>query len=74
MITGETPVPLRRFAGQYWFVELPGGKHMALSTEEIAARLGDRTIRSISGPFPSRDEALQSLERYWEMLMDQEEE
>ena len=71
----EEAVPLRRFAGQYWFVELPGGEHKALSTEEVADTLKDgRTARSISGPFATRDEAAQSLERYWEMIMDSDDE
>ena len=67
---GEEAVSLKRFAGHYWFVELPGGKHKALSTEEVADTLKDgRTARSISGPFETREEAAQSLERYWEMIM-----
>ena len=71
----EKTVSLRRFAGQYWFVELSGGEHKALSTEEIADTLkGNRTARSISGPFATRDEAAQSLERYWEMIMDSDDE
>ena len=71
----EEPVPLKRFLGQYWFVELPGGKHKALSTDEVADALnGGGTARSISGPFATRDEAAQSLERYWEMIMDSDDE
>ena len=67
----EDAVSLRRFAGQYWFVELSGGEHKELSTEEIADTIKDgNTIKSIRGPFATRKEAAQSLERYWEMLMD----
>lgn len=70
---GPKPESLRRFAGQYWFIELPGGKHKALSTEEVADTLGmGSTARSISGPFSTREEAAKSLERYWEMMMDNE--
>ena len=29
----EKAVALGQFAGQYWFVGLPGGKHKALATE-----------------------------------------
>jgi hypothetical protein len=67
--------PLSQFVGQYWFVELPGGKHKAMSTEEVGNTLREgRTARSISGPFSTREEADQSLERYWEMIMDNEDE
>ena len=74
-ITSEAPISLKHFSGQYWFVELPGGEHKALSTEEVADTLrGGRTARSISGPFTTREEAAQSLERYWEMIMEDEDE
>jgi hypothetical protein len=74
-ITREAPISLRHFSGQYWFMELPGGEHKALSTEEVADTLrGGRTARSISGPFATREEAAQSLERYWEMIMEDEDE
>ena len=67
----EEAISLRRFSGRYWFVELPGGEHKALSTEEVADTLKDgHTTRAISGPFATRDEAARSLERYWEMIMD----
>jgi len=66
---------LSKFVGLYWFIEMPGGKHKALSTEEIAETLRkNRTVRSISGPFSSREEAAKSLERYWEMIMDDSDE
>jgi hypothetical protein len=66
----EEAVPLSTFAGLYWFVELDG-KHEALSTEEVANAMdGGGTVRATSGPFPTREEAAQSLERYWEMSMD----
>ena len=67
----EEAIPLSRFAGQYWFVELRRSEHKALSTEEVASALSSgATARSISGPFPTREEAERSLERYWEMIND----
>ena len=71
---GDNAVPLRRFVGQYWFVELPG-EHKASSTEEVAEALDSgRTVRAISGPFATGEEAALSLERYGEMLMDHDDE
>jgi hypothetical protein len=68
----EDAVPLRSFAGRYWFVDLQGA-HKALSTEEVADALDNGlTARAISGPFPTRHEAAESLERYWEMLTDED--
>ena len=70
-VSDKDVAPLRRFAGLYWFVEVPG-EHKALSTEEIVAEMdGGGRVRAISGPFSTRAEAEQSLERYWEMIMDQ---
>jgi hypothetical protein len=72
--SGETE-PLSRFVDRYWFVELPGGEHKALSTEEIADVLREGgTARSFSGPFSTRAEAAKSLERYWEMIIGCEDE
>ena len=67
---GEETIPLSKFAGLYWFAEI-AGEHKAVSTEEVAVALDNGfPARAISGPFRSRAEAAQSLERYWEMLMD----
>jgi hypothetical protein len=61
--------PLENLGGLYWFVEMPG-EHKTLSTEEIAEVMDvGRRVRAISGPFPTRDDAERSLERYWEMMM-----
>ncbi len=68
--SSEDATPLEGLAGLYWFVEVPG-EHKALSTEEIAAVMdAGRQVRAISGPFPTRDDAERSLERYWEMMGD----
>ncbi len=70
---GDKAVPLIRYAGQFWFVEVQG-EHQAWSTEEVAHAMDTgRTVRAVSGPFGSRKEAGESLERYWEMLADDEE-
>jgi hypothetical protein len=62
-------IPMKNLAGLYWFVEL-AGEHRSLSTEEIALALesGDQA-RAISGPFLTMGEAEQSLERYWDMIL-----
>jgi len=42
-----------------------------LSTEEVVVVMDSgRRVRAISGPFRTRVEAEQSLERCWEMIMD----
>ncbi|HTG01412.1 MAG TPA: hypothetical protein VK654_12605 [Nitrospirota bacterium] len=67
-VSDKNVTPLSSLAGLYWFVEVPG-EHKTLSTEEIAAVMdGGGRLRAISGPFPTRDAAEQSLERYWEMI------
>ena len=51
-------------------MELQGGKHKALSTEDIADMLAKGlSVRSLAGPFDTHEQASQSLERYWDALM-----
>jgi hypothetical protein len=70
----EAAIPLKTLAGLYWFVEL-AAEHKALSTEEIAVAMDSgRRARAISGTFPTREEAEQSLERYREMIMNHDDE
>ena len=68
-------VPLERFAGQYWWVEVSEGRNnlyedKVLSTSEIANAL-DRGARVTAsrGPFCSREVAEQRMEIYWEAIM-----
>ena len=74
-ITEEGVDPLRRYAGQYWWVEVreknrKGGRHKALSTEQIAETLdhGARVV-AIRGPYSSLKEASDKMEDYWEAIM-----
>jgi hypothetical protein len=74
-VTEEGAVPLRRYAGQYWWVEVregnrKGGRHEALSTEQIAEAL-DRGagVVAIRGPYSSLKEASDRMEDYWEAIM-----
>lgn len=75
----KNSTPLTSLAGLYWFVEAPryedratarAGLHV-LSTEETAI-LMDRghQVTAIDGPFRTREEAEESFERYWEMILD----
>ena len=71
----EGAVPLRRYAGQYWWVEVREGNrkgriHKALSTEQIAEAL-DRGagVVAIRGPYSSLKEASDRMEDYWEAIM-----
>ena len=74
-LTEEGVVPLKRYAGQYWWVEVreekrKGGIHKALSTEQIAEAL-DRGagVVAIRGPYASEKEAADRMEDYWEAIM-----
>lgn len=74
-IVEEDAVPLRRYTGQYWWIEVhegnkKGGMHKAISTEQIAEALdrGDRVV-AIRGPYPSLKEASDRMEDYWEAIM-----
>lgn len=41
-----------------------------LSTEDIAVVMdGGRQPMAVSGPFPTREAAEESFERYWEMIL-----
>ena len=71
----EGVVPLKRYAGQYWWVEVrkenrKGGLHEGLSTEQIAEAL-DRgaSVVAIRGPYSSLKEASDRMENYWEAIM-----
>ena len=71
----EGVVPLKRYAGQYWWVEVreenrKGGLHQGLSTEQIAEAL-DRgaSVVAIRGPYSSVKEASDRMENYWEAIM-----
>ena len=68
-------VPLKRYAGQFWWVELreenrKGGLHQGMSTEQIANAL-DRgaSVVAIRGPYFTLKEALDRMENYWEAIM-----
>lgn len=74
-VAEEGFVPLRRYAGQYWWVEVheedrKGRIHKALSTEQIAEALdrGDGVV-AIRGPRSSLKEASDRMEDYWEAIM-----
>ena len=74
-IAEEGVVPLRRYSGQYWWAEVreenrKGGRHKALSTEQIAEIL-DRggVVVAIRGPHSSLKEASDRMEDYWEAIM-----
>jgi hypothetical protein len=74
-VAKEGAVPLRRYAGQYWWVQVregnrKGSTHHALSTEQIAEAL-DRgaTVVAIRGPYSSLKEASDRMEDYWEAIM-----
>ena len=74
-VAEEGVVPLRRYAGQYWWVEVreenrKGSIHKALSTEQIAEAL-DRGagVVAIRGPHSSLKEASDRMEDYWEAIM-----
>lgn len=74
-VSEEGIVPLRRYVGQYWWIELhegnkKGGLHKVLSTEQIAEAMdhGDRVV-AIRGPYPSLKEASDRMEDYWEAIM-----
>ena len=77
--SGAQTTPLRTYAGMFWFAEVPGyedrvrarrGYHV-LSTEEIAVLIDSGYgAKAINGPFGTRDEAERSFERYWEMILD----
>jgi hypothetical protein len=74
-IVEEDAVPLRHYAGQYWWIEVhkgnkKGGMHKAISTEQIAEALdrGDRVV-AIRGPYPSLREVSNRMEDYWEAIM-----
>ena len=63
-VAKEGVIPLRRYAGQYWWVEVrqenrKGGRHKAMSTEQIAEAL-DRGARvvAIRGPHSSLKEGM----------------
>lgn len=73
--TEEGVVPLKRYAGQFWWVEVreknrKGSQHKGLSTEQIAGAL-DRgaSVVAIRGPYSSLKEASDRMENYWEAIM-----
>ncbi len=74
-VTEEGVVPLRRYAGQYWWVEVREENrkvaiHKALSTEQIAETLDRGTgVVAIRGPHSSLKEASDRMEDYWEAIM-----
>ena len=74
-VAEEGVVPLRRYAGQYWWVDVReknrnASIHETLSTEQIAEAL-DRGagVVAIRGPYSSLKEASDRMEDYWEALM-----
>ena len=70
-VAEESVVPLRHYAGQYWWVEMreenrKGGIHKALSTEQIAEALDcGAGVVAIRGPYSSLKEASDRMEDYW---------
>jgi len=74
-VAKEGIVPLRRYAGQYWWVEMreknrKGVRHKALSTEQIAEALDCGTgVVAIRGPYSSLKEASDRMEDYWEAIL-----
>ena len=74
-VAEEGVVPLRRYAGQYWWVEMyeenrKGGEHKVLSTEQIAEALDcGAGVVAIRGPYCSLKEASDRMEDYWETIM-----
>lgn len=79
-VAEEGVVPLRRYAGQYWWVQVRGGNrkggiHKALSTEQIAEAL-DRgaQVVAIRGPYSALKEASDRMEDYWEAIMGDDDE
>jgi hypothetical protein len=68
-------VPLTRYAGQFWWVQVRdkdrnASTHRALSTEQIAEAL-DRGagVVAIRGPYSSLKMATDRMEDYWEAIM-----